>query len=197
MSEMGLAPKTIANVHGSLSAAMTMAARLGCRADNPCAGVELPESQSISGCMTVQTRGKSSLLLSHVSDFYQPLVITLVATGLRWGEATALTARVVDLVSRPATLRVTKAWTRAERRRWCVAPPKTKRARWAASLFEGLVDVLLPLVASKAPDELLFTNTVGSQLSSSRFWTTTWTRALDAEWNRSGRTGRPILTRRD
>ena len=38
----------------------------------------------------------------------------------------------------------------------------------------------LPLVASKAPDELLFTNTVGSQLSSSRFRTTTWTPALDA-----------------
>jgi len=43
-------------------------------------------------------------------------VLTLVATGLRWGEATALTAGDVDL----------------------------------------------PLVAGKAPDQLLFTNTVGS-----------------------------------
>ncbi len=48
------------------------------------------------------------------------------------------------------------------------------------SLPDDLVDVLLPLVAAKAPDELLFTNTVGSQLSSSRFWTTTWTPAVDA-----------------
>ena len=162
---------------------MTPAVRLGYRADNPCAGVELPKSQSTSDDMTVLTRGEFSVLLSHVSDFYQPLVITLVATGLRWGEATALTAGDVDLVSRPATLRVTKAWKRDENRRWYVGPPKTKRARRTVSLPEDLVDVLLPLVASKAPDELLFTNTVGSQLSSSRFWTTTWTPALDAACN--------------
>jgi len=180
MSEKGLAPKTIANVHGLLSAAMTTAVRLGYRADNPCVGVELPKSQSTRDEMTVLTRGEFALLLSHVAAFYQPLVITLVATGLRWGEATALTAGDVDLVSRPATLRVTKAWKRDENRHWYVGPPKTKRARRTVSLPEDLVDVLLPLVAAKAPDDLLFTNTVGNQLSSSRFWTTTWTPALDA-----------------
>ncbi len=31
----GLSPKTIANLHGLLSAAMTTAVRLGYRADNP------------------------------------------------------------------------------------------------------------------------------------------------------------------
>jgi len=51
------------------------------------------------------------------------------------------------------------------------------------SLPEDLVDVLLPLVAGKAPDALLFTSTLGNQLSSSRFWTTTWTPALDAAGN--------------
>ncbi|WP_242511691.1 tyrosine-type recombinase/integrase [Pengzhenrongella frigida] len=180
MSSKGLAPKTIANVHGLLSAAMSTAVRLGYRTDNPCAGVELPKSQSTHDEMTVLTRGEFSLLLSCVAEFYRPLVVTLVATGLRWGEATALTAGDVDLGARPATLRVTKAWKRDGNRHWFVGPPKTKRARRTVSLPEDLVDVLLPLVAAKAPDELLFTNTVGSQLSSSRFWTTTWTPALDA-----------------
>lgn len=45
------------------------------------------------------------------------------------------------------------------------------------------VDVLLPLLASKAPDELLFPNAVGQRPSSSRFWTSTWTPALDAACN--------------
>jgi len=180
MGEKGLAPKTIANVHGLLSAAMTTAVRLGYRADNPCVGVVLPKSVATRDEMTVLTRDEFALLLSKVAGFYQPLVLTLVATGLRWGEATALTAGDVDLAARPATLRVTKAWKRDADRRWYVGPPKTKRARRTVSLPDELVDVLLPLVAGRAPDALLFTNTVGKQLSSSRFWTTTWTPALDA-----------------
>ncbi|WP_129337492.1 tyrosine-type recombinase/integrase [Cellulomonas endophytica] len=180
MSARGYAPKTIANVHGLFSAAMSTAVRLGYRSDNPCARVELPKSQATHDEMTVLTQAEFALLLSHVPSHYQPLVLLLIATGLRWGEATALTAGDLDLSARPATVRVTKAWKRDENRRWYVGPPKTKRARRTVSLPDELVDVLLPLVATKAPDELLFTNTVGNQLSSSRFWTTTWTPALDA-----------------
>jgi integrase len=148
IGEKGLAPKTIANVHGLLSAAMTTAVRLGYRADNPCVGVVLPKSVATRDEMTVLTRDEFALLLSKVSGFYQPLVLTLVATGLRWGEATALTAGDVDLDARPATLRVTKAWKRDADRHWYVGPPKTKRARRTVSLPDELVDVLLPLVAA-------------------------------------------------
>ncbi|NTW41060.1 MAG: site-specific integrase [Cellulomonadaceae bacterium] len=180
MGDKGLSPKTIANVHGLLSAAMTTAVRLGYRGENPCVGVELPKSVATRDEMTVLTRDEFALLLEKVPAFYQPLVITLVATGLRWGESTALTSGDVDLSARPATIRVTKAWKRDADRRWYVGPPKTRRARRTVSLPDDLVDMLLPLVAGKAPDALLFTNTVGSQLSSSRFWTTTWTPALNA-----------------
>ena len=112
MSKKGLAPKTIANVHGLFSASMATAVRLGYRPDNPCAGVLLPKSQSTRDDMTVLTRDEFMLLLSKIPPHYQPLVLTLVTTGLRWGEATALTAGDVDLVSRPATIKVTKAWKR-------------------------------------------------------------------------------------
>ena len=183
MSAKGLAPKTIANVHGLFSASMSTAVRLGYRPDNPCAGVELPKSQSTHDEMTVLTRDEFALLLSKVTPYYQPLVLTLVATGLRWGEATALLAADVDLVSRPATIRVTKAWKRDQDRHWYVGPPKTRRARRTVSLPDELVDVLRPLIAARAPQDLVFTNTVGSQLSSSRFWTTTWTPALEAARN--------------
>jgi len=80
MTEKGLSPKTIANVHGLLSAAMTTAVRLGYRADNPCVGVELPKSVATRDEMTVLTRDEFGLLLSKVSAHYQPLVLTLVAT---------------------------------------------------------------------------------------------------------------------
>ncbi len=193
MSKKGLAPKTIANVHGLFSASMATAVRLGYRPDNPCAGVLLPKSQSTRDDMTVLTRDEFMLLLSKIPPHYQPLVLTLVTTGLRWGEATALAAGDVDLVSRPATIRVTKAWKRDEHRRWYIGPPKTKRARRTVSLPEDLVDVLFPLVAGKAMDELLFTNTVGAQLQSSRFWTTTWTPALEAARNPRLPDGSPDL----
>ena len=183
MSAKGLAPKTIANVHGLLSAALTTAVRLGYRTGNPCVGVELPKSQSTSDEMTVLTRDEFALLLSKVSPQYQPLVLTLVATGLRWGEATALTPADLSLATQPATIRVTKAWKRDANRAWYVGPPKTRRARRTIALPDDLVDVLLPLVAMKAPDELLFANSFGNQLSSSRFWTSTWTPALEAACN--------------
>ncbi len=180
LSAKGLSPKTIANIHGLLSASMTTAVRLGYRPDNPCVGVSLPKSQLTHDEMTVLTRDEFALLLSKVAPFYQPFVLTLVATGLRFGEATALTASDVDVSTRPATIRVTKAWKRDEDSRYYVGPPKTKRARRTVSLPDDLVDVLLPLLAAKRPDELLFTNTTGQWLSSSRFWTSTWTPALDA-----------------
>ncbi len=84
LSKKGLAPKTIANVHGLFSASMATAVRLGYRPDNPCAGVLLPKSQSTRDDMTVLTRDEFMLLLSQVPTHYQPLVLTLVATGLRW-----------------------------------------------------------------------------------------------------------------
>ncbi len=180
LSAKGLSPKTIANIHGLLSASMTTAVRLAYRTDNPCVGVSLPKSQLTHDEMTVLTRDEFALLLSKVAPFYQPFVLTLVATGLRFGEATALTLGDVDTSTRPATIRVTKAWKRDEDSRYYVGPPKTKRARRTVSLPDELVDVLLPLLAAKRPDELLFTNTTGQWLSSSRFWTSRWTPALDA-----------------
>jgi len=66
MMAKGLAPKTVANVHGLLSAAMTTATRLGYRTDNPCVGVELPKSVSTRDEMTVLTRAEFGLLLSKV-----------------------------------------------------------------------------------------------------------------------------------
>jgi integrase len=133
--------------------------------------------------MTVLTRDEFALLLSKISPQYQPLVLTLVATGLRWGEATALTPADLNVATQPATIRVTKAWKRDANRDWYIGPPKTRRARRTIALPGALVDVLLPLVAMKAPDDLLFTNSFGNQLSSSRFWTSTWTPALEAACN--------------
>ncbi len=159
---------------------MTTAVKLGYRPDNPCVRVSLPKSQLTHDKMTVLTRDEFALVLSKVAPFYQPLVLTLVATGLRFGEATALTPADVDASVRPATIRVTKAWKRDEDSRYYVGPPKTKRARRTTSLPDELVDVLLRLLAAKRPDELLFTNTVGQWLSSSRCCTSTWTPALDA-----------------
>ena len=64
MSEKGLSPKTIANVHGLLSAAMTTAARLGYRADNPCVGVELPKSVATIAPSAVLTVTEPALAAS-------------------------------------------------------------------------------------------------------------------------------------
>lgn len=180
MSAKGLAPKTIANVHGLLSASLSTAVRLGYRSDNPCAGVELPKSTATQDEMVVLTRDEFALLLAQIPEANKPLVLTLVATGMRWGEVTALTTADLDLDATPPTIRVTKAWKRDEKRNWYVGPPKTKRARRTIALPDDLVDVLRPIIEGRAPDDLVFGNSRGNQISSSRFWTSTWTPALNA-----------------
>lgn len=56
ITDKGLSPKTIANLHGLPSAALTTAVRLGYWPDNPYVGVEPPRSQSMRDEMMVLTR---------------------------------------------------------------------------------------------------------------------------------------------
>jgi hypothetical protein len=85
MGDKGLSPKTIANVHGLLSASMSTAMKLGYRTDNPCVGVELPKSVSTRDEMTVLTRDEFALLLAKIPAFYQPYPRVLPATGADTG----------------------------------------------------------------------------------------------------------------
>lgn len=110
MMAKGKAPKTIHNVHGLISAAMNTAEMLGYITRNPCRGVQLPGIEKAEDEAMFLTHAEFSLIMEGMGERYKAFTNFLVMTGTRFGEATALTVADVDLLSRPPTARINKAW---------------------------------------------------------------------------------------
>ena len=98
MSETGASGKTIANKHGFLSSALNAAVRAGHIAANPAAGQRMPTTERAD--MICLTQADFARLLGNVTDHWKPLVEFLVASGARWGEATAL--KPSDMIGKKA-----------------------------------------------------------------------------------------------
>lgn len=186
----GLSAKTIKNLHGLLSASMTSAMRLGYRPDNPCSGVSLPRVDRSEDDALFLTHEEFAVLLEAMTPRYRPLLRFLVATGLRWGEATAL--RIDDFqAGPPATVRVSKAWKRDADNSWIVGPPKTQRSRRTVSLPPSLVPDIEQLIAGRDRHELLFANAQSGQIRHNTFWETNWLPCLAKAMNPSGDPDQP------
>ena len=97
LSEKGSSGKTIANKHGFLSSALNAAVRAGRIPSNPAAGQRLPSSERQE--MVCLSQEDFARLLDNVTEFWRPLVEFLVASGCRWGEATALKPAVLSVRS--------------------------------------------------------------------------------------------------
>ena len=151
LQEKGLAPKSIANVHGLLSAAMNTAVRLGYRADNPCVAVRLPRSQRAGEDMVVLEPHELDLILDNIAEHYRPFIVAMVGTGMRFGEITALQVEDLSLDSRPPSIRITRAWKRDGTRQPYVGSPKSSRSRRTISLSPDLADLFRAAADGKGP----------------------------------------------
>lgn len=152
------APKSIANHHGLLSAALASAAQQGILESNPCPLVTLPRADDHideHDDVAFLSRQDVDVIVGEMCELFRPLVVLLARTGLRWGEATALTVGDVDLMSSPPVVKVTKAWKRETAAGRVLGPPKTRRSRRTVSLDSATVDALLPLTF-REPGEWLF-----------------------------------------
>ncbi|WP_395728866.1 tyrosine-type recombinase/integrase [Nakamurella sp.] len=178
-----LSPKTIRNIHGLLSASMEWAVQRSLRADNPCKGVSLPRVEEVGDEMCLLTHEEFDLLHDAMSPRYQLLLRTMVGTGLRWGEITALQVMDVQQSSEVVALRVNKAWKRDGEQQHYVGSTKTSRSRRTVSVGETLGRDLLALAEGRTPDELLFVNARGSQIRHNTFWETNWIAAVRAAQN--------------
>jgi integrase len=99
--------KTIKNRHGFLSAAFARAER------EP---------------MAFLTHEEYTRFIGYFTPHWQPLVMTLFSTGLRWSEATAL--RVGDLDVDRGTVTVERAWKEGR----VLGPPKSRKSRRTVAL---------------------------------------------------------------
>jgi integrase len=103
----------------------------------------------------------------------------LVGSGLRWGEATALTVGAVDVLADPPRVYVGRAWKKDGKGGVVLGAPKSQRSRRTVPIAPWVRDLLIPHVASKADDEFLFTGLRGGPLRHhSNFYNKVWTPAV-------------------
>ncbi|MFE5835810.1 tyrosine-type recombinase/integrase [Arthrobacter sp. NPDC056493] len=180
MQAKGRSPKTIKNNHALIYGAMETAVMLRYRKDNPCQRVQLPSSEKAEDEARFLTHAEFGLILECMGERYKAFTEFLVMTGLRFGEATAVTVADVDLMSKPATIRINKAWKRGANSEYYIGATKTGAGKRTVSLNPHLVDILVPLVASRPGTDLLFTTPKGERIIHKLYWHHYWVPAVDA-----------------
>jgi integrase len=173
-----LSPKTIRNAHGILHTILEAAVAARRIRSNPCAGKKkyLPRWQKRE--MRFLTDPEIARLIAAMPEHWRPLVLLLVATGLRWGEATGLRVGDVDLLAKVPVLRVTRALHELSGSGELVfTDPKTKQSRRTVSFTTKVAAALAGLVAGRGREEQLFLTPTGLTVRTRNF-RRTWQKAL-------------------
>lgn len=175
--ERGLSGKTIANLHGLMSAAFATAMRDGIRADNPSVGMRLPRTTHTEREHCYLTHAEFAQIYAFIPRHYQPLTMLLAGTGIRFGEATALQVHDIDLGAREARIR--RAWKpTGEGGQRRLGPTKTLRSTRTIAVPEKTCEILEPLMSGRAPDAFVIVNRRGRRVTSSTFWQQAWRPAV-------------------
>lgn len=171
-----LASKTVRNHHGFLSQVLAVAQAQGMRDGNPARGLRITRRRRTG--MVILTQSEFVTLLHFIPEPWKPLIMWLAGTGMRWGEATALTWGDLDTDARPPLVHITKAWKKAAAGTGReLGPPKSE----AGERTIGVSDRLMGALGTPGRgDALVFATRKGTPLWSGSFYPRVWTPALDA-----------------
>lgn len=201
LSKEGYSAKTIANVHGFLSSAINSAIIDKLIIENPCRGMRLPRTDHTDVEMTFLSQEEFAQLFRHIDPHFQPFVLTLVGTGMRFGEATALMVGDVDLRSK--SIRVRQAWKKSAAGKRDLGAPKTKRSNRTVAIPPEVIAAITPLVRARGSKEFLFTSKSGTPILNATFWRNVWGPAVQdfagdevcIEHDKGGRKVRVVTSR--
>ena len=158
LAAKGLAPKTIRNVLGTLSALFNFARspRRRWASTNPCDGAELPPLPDAEEIRFL-TRPELGELVEHARrgiyhDLDRALYLVAAMTGLRLGELLALRWRDVDWVA--GVIRVRRNYVRGR-----YGTPKSRRSSRAVPMADevgGVLDRLYQASSHRGDDDHVF-----------------------------------------
>lgn len=190
--DRGLAPKSIQHRQSLLSAALRAAVRADLILRNVAEGIEIPKPDlDETREMVTLTIPEVRVLLEVTPDYWRPFVATLIGTGMRIQEITALQVGDVDPVAQ--TIQIRRAWKHTDGHGHRLGVPKSKMSRRTVHAG-GLIQVIEPLLDRPA-DAWLFTNSHGEVVRRQTFYTRQWVPIVEALAARTGKRPRIHDTR--
>ncbi len=180
-------PKSIRNRHGLLfcifQAAVDTTPQL--RTTNPCKRTRLPRiDDHVDEEMTFLERDEYARIAKEIKDpDARDLADWLVGTGMRWGEATALKVKDLNLTSDRPTASIQRAWKKAKTgspEAYYLGPPKTKKARRLIALSPAQVEMARRLTVDMGPDAYLFRAAMGGPWRHANYYNRKWKPAVAA-----------------
>jgi integrase len=170
-----VSPKTVRNVHATLSTILRDAVLEGLLLVSPCAGVRLPKDTARPEARFL-TPAEIDRLVDATPEHYRALIRTAAGTGMRWGELAGLPRTRLDLLRR--RLQVTQTLVDLNGA-LSFGEPKSAQSRRFISLPPTLVAVLAGHLEGHR-HELVFTSETGDPLRRSNFHARVWRPAIAA-----------------
>jgi integrase len=179
--DRGLSGKTIANIRGeSLSPIFDAACLPGendeppLRSYNPLRGLDLPGHVKPERDI-VENEDEARIFVEAayaVDPEAADLVVTLLATGVRWGEGAGLPVRAVH--GQAGTISIEQV-VKQECRTWIVVrKPKTKKGFRQIPVPEQVMEMLLRRCEGRRRDDFVFTNPDGGFWRYGQFYEPRW-----------------------
>ncbi len=173
-----IARSTLENELAPLRATLRREVRIGTIRINPAEDVKPPRDAPTRREPVFLTHAQQTALVAAVPTPWRLMVLLTLATGLRWGEVTALRPRDLALEGNPPAVRVTRAWKRQEDLSVKIGPPKSGRPR-TVSLPRSIVPQLRADIRDReiGPDDLMWTLPSGGPLIMGAWWRH-WNKAI-------------------
>lgn len=175
-----IAPKSIRNAHSVLSATLRTAVRDRHITGNPAQGTRLPRTGSDEEeDVKFLTHAEFDLLYREIPAEYQPLVAWQFGMGTRFGEATAVQVRDINLdagqydgdVWNPyPEVRIRRAWKKGNN----LGVPKSEASNRTVVFATEVVEVIRPLLEDRRPTDFLFTTATGKPVRHNNFFNRIW-----------------------
>lgn len=176
LTERGLSPKSVADMHGLLSSVLNDAVRDGIIDGNVAEGLKLPARHGIAAPkMVVLTRAERQRLIDATDPQYRLFVDLLAETGLRISEAAALEARHFIAPGRI----IVEQSLRRDPGGTVVAPTKTRRSVRTISVTPRLGLLLAAHVHNLAGEDHIFRTAQGARIHVPRSRSVYWNAAVE------------------
>lgn len=172
MEEEFLSAKRIANIQGLFSSVLKLQIDYGTLKVNPAKGVRLPKGMRKREPVFL-TASQRRALINAAPDGWGLFIEFMLATGLRWGEVTALTPTDFNFEDTPPTVRVNKAWKHTPKG-MRIGTPKTTKARRTVSIPSHLTKPLTALIETRQPHDLVFQGLNADRLRDAWFYKRVW-----------------------